>query len=65
MNPFTQSLLKQISDSKLASFVTYWDALEALVVRVYKSNAARHRTQPSTPACAARSCMTILPGKQR
>ena len=40
MNPFTQSLLKQISDKKLVSFVTHWDALEALVVRVYKGNAA-------------------------
>ena len=38
MNPFTQSLLKQISDRKLVKFVTHWDALEALVVRVYKSN---------------------------
>ena len=40
MNPFTQSLLKQISDRKLVAFVTRWDALEALVVRVYKGDAA-------------------------
>jgi hypothetical protein len=40
MNPFTQSLLKQVSDRRLAEFVTRWDALEALVVRVYKGNAA-------------------------
>ncbi len=40
MNPFTQSLLKQVGDRKLAEFVSRWDALEALVVRVYKGNAA-------------------------
>ena len=37
MNPFTQSLLRQVKDRRLVEFVTHWDELEALVVRVYKS----------------------------
>ena len=40
MNPFSQSLLKQVKDRRLAEFVSYWDALEALVVRVYKAASA-------------------------
>ena len=40
MNPFTQSLLKQVKDRALVEFVTQWDALEALVIRVYKGGAA-------------------------
>ena len=40
MNPFTQSLLKQVKDRQLVEFVTRWDAVEALVVRVYKGAAA-------------------------
>jgi hypothetical protein len=36
MNPFTRSLLGQIQDEELAAFVRRWDALEALVIRVYK-----------------------------
>jgi hypothetical protein len=37
MNPFTQSLLRQVKDQQLVEFVTRWDELEALVVRVYKT----------------------------
>ena len=40
MNPYTQSLLAQIKDRRLVEFVTHWDALEGLVVRVYKSGQA-------------------------
>ena len=40
MNPFTQSLLQRITDPALVEFVTRWDALESLVIRVYKGNAA-------------------------
>lgn len=37
MNPFTQSLIVRIGDPHLAEFVRHWDALEALIVRVYRS----------------------------
>jgi hypothetical protein len=40
MNPFTQSLLKQVKDRALVEFVTQWDALEALVIHVYKGGVA-------------------------
>ena len=40
MNPFSQSLLKQIKDRQLAEFVARGDRLEALVVRVNKAGAA-------------------------
>lgn len=37
MNPFTRSLLRQLNDRQLEQFVTAWDQLEALIIRVYKS----------------------------
>jgi len=40
MNPVTQSLLKQVQDEPLAAFIQGWDALEALVIRVYKGKSA-------------------------
>ncbi len=40
MNPFTQSLARTLADPTLDSFVDKWDALEALVVRVYRGGAA-------------------------
>jgi hypothetical protein len=40
MNPFTASLLARIQDPPLARFVSAWDALEALVARVYRGGAA-------------------------
>ncbi len=40
MNPVTHSLLKQVQDAELEAFVQLWDALEALVIRVYKGKAA-------------------------
>jgi hypothetical protein len=40
MNPFTQSLLRRLHNHRLKQFVERWDALEALVVRVYKRGAA-------------------------
>ena len=40
MNPFTQSLTRALADPALDAFVTRWDALEALVVRVYRGGAA-------------------------
>ena len=40
MNPFTQSLLDHIRDRRIEAFVVLWDALEDLVVRVYRGEAA-------------------------
>ena len=40
MNPFTQSLTRALADPALDAFVARWDALEALVVRVYRGGAA-------------------------
>jgi hypothetical protein len=40
MNPFTASLVARIQDPPLAAFVEAWDALEALIVRVYRAGAA-------------------------
>lgn len=36
MNPVTRGLLKQLNDSELDAFVESWDALEVLVVEIYK-----------------------------
>ena len=40
MNPFTRSLVTRVKDSSLVEFVRQWDELEALIVRVYRANAA-------------------------
>jgi hypothetical protein len=40
MNPFTRAILKRNQDRRLKDFVRHWDALEALVIRVYKGNQA-------------------------
>ena len=40
MNPFTRFLMQWSHNEPLSAFVTHWDALEALVIRVYKSKAA-------------------------
>lgn len=40
MNPFTQSLLQRITNPALVEFVTRWDELEFLVIRVFKGSAA-------------------------
>src|SRR5512147_2651168 len=39
-NPFTRAILKQVSDPALREFVVYWDALEFLVIRVFRAKAA-------------------------
>lgn len=41
MNPFTQAILARLNDRRLRAFVMRWDALEALVIRVYKRGAAQ------------------------
>ncbi len=40
MNPFTQAILKRKKDRRMSEFVRHWDALEALVIRVYKAGGA-------------------------
>jgi hypothetical protein len=40
MNPFTRFLFGQRTDQPLAEFIANWDALEALVIRVFKSKTA-------------------------
>jgi hypothetical protein len=39
-NPFTESLIRQIKNDSIAKFVSNWDKLEALVIRVYKGKVA-------------------------
>lgn len=36
MNPVTRGLLDQVGDPRLEAFAENWDALEALVVEIYK-----------------------------
>lgn len=36
MNPFTKALTARLSEQRLRAFVAQWDALEALVIRVYR-----------------------------
>ena len=36
-NPVTRSLIQQLDDPQLAEFVACWDALEALVIRIFQS----------------------------
>ncbi len=40
MNPFTRSLLHRNTNVSLQTFVARWDALEALVIRVYRNGTA-------------------------
>ena len=40
MNPYTQSLVKYLKDSRLVEFVVHWDRLEELVIRIYKGKSA-------------------------
>src|SRR5512139_456732 len=40
MNPFTRAILKRRRNRQVQDFVRHWDALEALVIRVYKSGQA-------------------------
>lgn len=40
MNPFTRAILKRKQDRRLNEFVRHWDALEALVIHIYKAGSA-------------------------
>ncbi len=45
MNPFTRSLLEHVRDRRVGAFVMLWDALEDLVVRVYRGGAATEQDE--------------------
>lgn len=38
MNPFTKSIASHLRSRRLRQFIERWDALEALVIRVYRHN---------------------------
>ena len=40
MNIVTRALLKKVKNRDIKEFVKHWDALEALVIRIYRANAA-------------------------
>lgn len=40
MNPFTKSIAARVRSGELKAFISHWDALEALVVRVFRARAA-------------------------
>lgn len=40
MNPFTRFIARSLRSRSLKRFVQRWDALEALVIRVYRASAA-------------------------
>lgn len=39
-NPFTRFLSNEVDDDPLIAFIDYWDRLEALVISIYKNDAA-------------------------
>jgi len=45
MNPVTRGLLKRFRHQRLHQFVARWDALEALIIRVYKDSAVSLQDQ--------------------
>ncbi|MFC1464491.1 MAG: hypothetical protein ACFLMY_06555 [Candidatus Brachytrichaceae bacterium NZ_4S206] len=40
MNPFTKSIATRLQSRRLRQFIERWDALEALVIRVYRNAVA-------------------------
>ena len=40
MNPVTKSLLATLGHDQLPAFIVQWDALEALIIRVFRAKAA-------------------------
>jgi hypothetical protein len=40
LNPVTRSLAARLNDPQVTDFVVYWDALESLVIRVYRTGQA-------------------------
>jgi len=54
VNPFTQSLARELADPAVDDFIADWDALEALVVRVYRGGAAGPPDVAEWPGLRAR-----------
>ena len=40
MNPFTRAIIQKLKNRGIETFVSHWDALETLVIGVYKAEAA-------------------------
>lgn len=40
MNPVTEKLISQVADPHIVALVEHWDAVEALVIRVYRAGSA-------------------------
>lgn len=47
MNPVTRHLLDRIDDPELADFALAWDALEEIVVEIYRAGAGSEELQDS------------------
>lgn len=45
MNPFTRGILKRLQNQEVQEFVKHWDALEALVIRVFKGKLATEQDE--------------------
>ena len=60
MNPVTQHLLAHIDDRRIRDFVEAWDALEALMIRVYKNGQA-DRDDEHTYRRIRRTLRRLLP----
>lgn len=57
MNPYTSYLMQWVDDPAFGEFVQYWDALETIVVRVYR--------QKATPESAADDFYRVWPWLRR
>lgn len=45
MNPFTRGILRRLQNQQVYKFVNRWDALEALVIRVFKNKQATEQDE--------------------
>jgi len=45
VNPFTRFLAEQMGDPHLRDFITHWDTVERLVLRVYRAKRATPRDE--------------------
>ena len=62
MNPFTNSLAAKLGASKLQDFIAHWDALEQLVIRVFRGKVANEADEAEyhPTACLAASPLCRL-----
>lgn len=61
MNPFTRSLALELHDPAVDGLVVAWDAIEALVVAVYKAGVATDKDEAAWSAAAAVARAALLP----